>query len=1030
MGLLDRRRLGLAAVVLVAAASVSVLAGTGQAAMADPGGLQVTAQTQDVTHPVLLLTNRGSAPCQVVAGALGPIAFTSVEQNAAAVSPVGAEGSIEDGLDTIMEAQLRTLPPGGSLRVSLPVLDWDSGHALQTVAWSPTAGTFATFYPIDTGKPLTVHATYTAPALAVSGAPLCVAVAAASASRTPPATSSSLLIWVAAGVVLILLALLFVVWRAVVWRARRRAAKAGSATVLLLVAGLAVVAGQARPAYATIVPNPSLAAAWAGCSQLLHEPGHDPAGILPTLEDPAIKVEITPALPNAPDYGNGEYGLSKTHMLITWNIDDFHQYAGTGGTADPCDSLYHELYHAYEHAKGTYDHNDCITAANGNTHIPAAEVNATRAQNLLRARLHRDERSHYGQLPMPTGPCLPPPDPNTCHPNGGSAHPAPIVAGEVADVRGAPATQRPVRASLVATGRDGCGDTNGDPHLRTLDGRRYDFQAAGEFVLTRQSQSGFEVQVRQQPFPGSRTVAVNTATAMAVGTDRVEVGLAVDGTVRLLVNGASRPMQPVSLPGGGLVELPARGGVAVIWPDTSRVTVTPIGRWGLHVTAEPAPARDGKLDGLLGDLDGTRDNDIRPRGGKPIADVTYAALYPAFADSWRVVQQSSLFTYDPGTSTATYTDRSFPDPTVPTLPNRSAAEAICRTFGVSDPDVFAACVLDVALTGQPDFAEAAVASQIFAGAAAIGGTNWTAGIAAAGRTDSHTFDGVTGQRLFIDVPSSNLPDQCGVVTVSNPDKTFLTSGCIIGGKGYVDGILLPATGTYTVTVDPAGPATGQASLTLILSQDHQGSISIDGPSQVAIEESPGQITRLGFDATAGQKIFVDVTGATTPDQCGLVAVRAPDDAFLSSGCVIGGRGYVDATDLPVSGHYSLVIDPGARGIGTITLRMISDHDQHGTLVVNAAAVVASIQQPGAVAAFTFTGTAGQQVAIDVTSSTLPDQCGLVAIRDSRNAPINGVCVIGGHGSAPLATLPVTGTYTVLVDPGDRATGSLQVRLHT
>ncbi len=39
----------------------------------------------------------------------------------------------------------------------------------------------------------------------------------------------------------------------------------------------------------------------------------------------------------------------------------------------------------------------------------------------------------------------------------------------------------------------------GDPHIHTVDGKSYDFQAVGEFTLLRDSEDGLEIQVRQTP---------------------------------------------------------------------------------------------------------------------------------------------------------------------------------------------------------------------------------------------------------------------------------------------------------------------------------------------------------------------------------------------------------------------------------------------------------------------------------------------------------------------------------------------------
>jgi hypothetical protein len=82
-----------------------------------------------------------------------------------------------------------------------------------------------------------------------------------------------------------------------------------------------------------------------------------------------------------------------------------------------------------------------------------------------------------------------------------------------------------------------CGHSNGDPHLRTTNRYKYDFQAAGEFVLLRNADSSIEVQARQEPYNGTlggsfKAVSTNTAISMrdnghVVGVYGTPGGLAV-----------------------------------------------------------------------------------------------------------------------------------------------------------------------------------------------------------------------------------------------------------------------------------------------------------------------------------------------------------------------------------------------------------------------------------------------------------------------------------------------------------------------
>lgn len=76
----------------------------------------------------------------------------------------------------------------------------------------------------------------------------------------------------------------------------------------------------------------------------------------------------------------------------------------------------------------------------------------------------------------------------------------------------------------------------------------------------------------------------------------------------------------------------------------------------------------------------------------------------------------------------------------------------------------------------------------------------------------------------------------------------------------------------------------------------------------------------------------------------------------------------------------------------------------------------------------FTGTAGQKIAVDASSSTLPDQCGVLSLLQPDGTVLAGGCIINGSGST-VVTLPASGPYIVLVDPSGRGTGTTQLSVH-
>ena len=90
----------------------------------------------------------------------------------------------------------------------------------------------------------------------------------------------------------------------------------------------------------------------------------------------------------------------------------------------------------------------------------------------------------------------------------------------------------------------------------------------------------------------------------------------------------------------------------------------------------------------------------------------YDTLYKKFADAWRVTDESSLFDYGPGTSTATFTNRNWPAnggscviPQAPTAKPAApgVAERVCGA--IKNKQDHRNCVFDVQATGEEGFAK-------------------------------------------------------------------------------------------------------------------------------------------------------------------------------------------------------------------------------------------------------------------------------------------------------------------------------------
>jgi Ca2+-binding RTX toxin-like protein len=246
----------------------------------------------------------------------------------------------------------------------------------------------------------------------------------------------------------------------------------------------------------------------------------------------------------------------------------------------------------------------------------------------------------------------------------------------------------------------------GDPHLVTLDGLACDFQAVGEFVAM-QSADGTDVAVQIRTTAVGDLASNITAVAVLIDGHRVTITAGAEATLRVGGVATTVPDDVGVLPiGSGFVEYDGST-YTLTDPGGAGMIVQPVaGRLDLVLTVDPAYA--GALYGLLGNFNGDPTDDLALADGTVLTQpVSFADLYGAYADSWRVTEATSLFDYDAGESTATLTDRAFPRQivTLDMLPEEvvTRATALVDEAGISEPALRAAAILDLALTGDTSY---------------------------------------------------------------------------------------------------------------------------------------------------------------------------------------------------------------------------------------------------------------------------------------------------------------------------------------
>ncbi|KIN78296.1 nidogen-like domain-containing protein [Sulfitobacter mediterraneus] len=253
-------------------------------------------------------------------------------------------------------------------------------------------------------------------------------------------------------------------------------------------------------------------------------------------------------------------------------------------------------------------------------------------------------------------------------------------------------------------------DVYGDPHIVTLDGLGYDFQAVGEFTLI-ETISGDPLNVQIRTAPISDVVSFITAVATEIGGTRVM--LDVNRDIPLSINGELTALTvengplPIGSSGG---QIYANGDTyTIIMPNGEQLMVGVFDNGSLNVCTFLSDSRAaGSVRGLLGNADGNVSNDLMLPDGTVLAQpLDFSTLYTTFADAWRITEPQALFDREIGETTNDYQDSSYPRGhiAVDDLPAdiRAAAEAAVQAAGITNPVIAENAVLDFALTGDLTF---------------------------------------------------------------------------------------------------------------------------------------------------------------------------------------------------------------------------------------------------------------------------------------------------------------------------------------
>ena len=294
------------------------------------------------------------------------------------------------------------------------------------------------------------------------------------------------------------------------------------------------------------------------------------------------------------------------------------------------------------------------------------------------------------------------------------------------------------------------------------------------------------------------------------------------------------------------------------------------------------------------------------------------------------------------------------------------------------------------------------------------------------------FNATAGQKALVLGSNASIYRARALVRDSNgstlgSESLFIHSLSSQDTAGVLEPVQLPQTGTYSLVIDPETSSTGDITVELIDVSDFVANIAPDGiPVQVDLPQ-PYQQGLLSFSANSGDRVSLYVPGGPGDIRA---RIRDPDGKSLDSD-IEGSYTFIDTLELTDSGTHKIQIEK-------LTEEVASTHSVHLYSVPETQTTYISIGQlqtvtatvPGENALLTFDGTAGQRVNIRGYNADV--HLAEVVLRSPSGSLVKKRTSFGAisiaKNSLGSVTLPSTGLYSVLYNPIDHRTGSIDLRV--
>jgi RHS repeat-associated protein len=210
--------------------------------------------------------------------------------------------------------------------------------------------------------------------------------------------------------------------------------------------------------------------------------------------------------------------------------------------------------------------------------------------------------------------------------------------------------------------------------------------------------------------------------------------------------------------------------------------------------------------------------------------------------------------------------------------------------------------------------------------------------------------------------------------------------------------------------------------------DVTGTITPGGSPLTVTIANANDNASITFSGTANQRVSLNISSVSI--SFSYVSILKPDGSTLSSRAVFSFGTFFDTMTLPVTGTYTIFIDPQGSATGSMTLTLYDvPADVSGSITPGGSAVTATVGTPGQNAAYSWTASAGDRISLLANNISLNHGYELVKILKPDGSTLASSGATSSQYFFDTQTL-VAGTYKIVVDPQDDATGSTTLTLYS